>query len=224
MTSPNPDWKPGQKIEAPGGDLISFSPAEKDVASIYKFLIGSVVPRPIAFVSTISKDGVSNLAPFSFFNALSSNPPCVMISISARPGGEYKDTLRNIEETKEFVVNSANRWLLEPLVHCAAEYPYGVSEFEKAGLTAIASEKVKPQRVKESAVQLECELYQTVKIGDGSPGSSTLVIGKIVMFHVLDRIYQDGKINLEELKPIARLGGVNYCSVGEIFGIPIPKV
>ena len=224
MNSPNPKWKPGDKIEAPAGEMLQINPDSTKVPTLYKLLIGGVIPRPIAFVSTINKAGQGNLAPFSFFNAVSSNPPCVMISVARKPSGEKKDSLLNIEETGEFVVNSANQWLLEPLVHCAAEYPYGVNEMEQVGLTSVPSVKVKPPRVKESAFQLECEVYKTVEIGDGSPGSSTVIFGRVVLFHILESAYKDEKVLVDVLKPIARLGGISYSGLGDQFSIPVPKL
>lgn len=224
MKSPNHGWKPGDKIQSPSGEMIQIDPSSAKVSTIYKFLIGGIVPRPIAFLSTISKSGQSNLAPFSFFNAVSSNPPCIVVSIARKSNGEKKDSLVNIEETGQFVINSANEWLIEPLVHSAAEFPYGVNEMEKVGLTPASSIKVKPVRVKESALQLECELYKSVEIGNGEVGSSTLIIGKVVLFHILESAYKDEKILLDHLKPVGRLGGISYQLLGEQFSIPIPKV
>ncbi|MBN8548675.1 MAG: flavin reductase family protein [Deltaproteobacteria bacterium] len=224
MPSPNPQWKPGDTVEAPPGKTIELDPTKIPAKEIYKLIIGSIVPRPIAFVSTISAGGVTNLAPFSFFNGVSSNPPCVMISISNKEDGSKKDTLRNIEETKQFVVNSANEWLAEPLVHTAASFPYGVDEMSVVGLTAEPSLKVKPPRVKESAFQMECELYKTVEIGDGSAGSTTVIFGKILFMHAHESVYKDGRILFSEYKAIGRLGGFSYGRVTETFDIPVPRV
>ncbi|NDC37807.1 MAG: flavin reductase family protein [Proteobacteria bacterium] len=146
------------------------------------------------------------------------------IHIAHKSSGEIKDTLRNIQETKQFVVNSANEWLIEPLVHCAASYPYGVSEFEKVGLTAQPSVKVAPPRVKEAAVQFECELYKLVDIGDGSPGSTVVVFGRIVLAHIDKQAYQNGRVDYSRIAPIARLGGVSYAKVKDLFDLPVPPV
>lgn len=223
MSSPNPDWKPGDKIIPPFTELATVDPAQMSQQEVYKLLIGAVVPRPIAFVSTIGKDGSTNLAPFSFFNAVASNPPCLMISIANKGSGEIKDTLRNIQETKQFVVNSANEWLIEPLVHCAATYPYGVSEFEKVGLTAQPSVKVQPPRVKESAVQFECELYKAVEIGDGGPGSTVAVFGRVVLAHIDQQAYKNGRVDYSRIRSIARLGGSSYAKVKDLFDLPVPS-
>ena len=224
MTSPNPNWKPGQKIASPVEKMIEIDPARLETKEMYKLLIGCIVPRPIAFVSTLDSQGRVNLAPFSFFNGVSSNPPCVAVSVSRKPTGEKKDTLINIEETKQFVVNSANDWLIEPLVHCGAAYPYGVSELTEVGLTALASIKVKPPRIKESTIHMECELYKLVAIGEGGPGSSTLIIGKIILMHIYSQAYSNGKILLEQLKPVARLGGYSYAHIGDLYNIPVPEI
>ncbi len=224
MPSPNPTWKPGDKIQSPVGDMVELDPAKIAARDIYKLIIGAIVPRPIAFVSTVGKDGTGNLAPYSFFNGVSSNPPCLMISVSRNADGSKKDTLRNIEETGQFVVNSANEWLIEPLVHCAGAFPYGVDEMSLVGLTAEASTKVRPPRVKESAVQFECEVYKTVEIGDGGPGSTTVVFGKIVFVHAHSSVYRNGRIDFSAYRPIGRLGGFAYGRILETFDIPVPKV
>lgn len=203
---------------------IEVDPKEKAVGSIYKLLIGGILPRPIAVVSSWSKKGDENLAPFSFFNGVCSNPPCIMISIARRPNGQKKDTLINIEETGEFVVNSASSWMLEKVVHTGASYPYGVNELEMAGLTSIPSKKVRPARVRESAFQMECRLHSSLEIGDGSAGSSTIIVGEVILFHINEDIYQDGKINIDNYQPCARLGGATYSRVGETVIIPIPEV
>jgi flavin reductase (DIM6/NTAB) family NADH-FMN oxidoreductase RutF len=224
MTSPNPHWKPGDKIDAPFSELTTIDPAQISQQEMYKLLTGAVVPRPIAFVSTIGKDGSTNLAPFSFFNAVASNPPCLMISVARKSTGEIKDTLRNIQETGQFVVNSANEWLIEPLVHCAATYPYGVSEFEKVGLTALPALKVKAPRVKEAAVQFECELYKSVEIGDGGPGSTVAVFGRIVLAHIDKEAYKNGRVDYSRIASIARLGGISYAKVKDLFDLPVPPI
>lgn len=221
-TSPNPNWKPGTQVQVPPGAFVELDFSKLSQVEAYKLLIGGVIPRPIAFVSTISAAGEGNLAPFSFFNAVSSAPPCVMISLSRKSNGELKDTLRNILETKQFVVCSANEWLIEPLVYCAAEFPHGVNEMKLVGLSALASTKVKPPRVAESALQFECELYKSVEIGDGGPGSTTVIFGQVLCAHAHEKVYQNGKINPAEYKPIGRLGGFNYAKLGEIFSIPVP--
>jgi flavin reductase (DIM6/NTAB) family NADH-FMN oxidoreductase RutF len=217
-------WEIGQLIKKPNQKFIQVDPQSTDVASIYRLMIAAIVPRPIAFVSTVNSLGQGNLAPFSFFNGVSSNPACIVISVTRKSNGEKKDTLINIEQSKQFVVNSANSWLIDPLVHCAGDYPYGVNELEVVGLTTLPSKLVKPFRVAESAMQMECEVYDTLEIGNGGVGSATLVVGKILMFHLSEEIYKDGKIDIQAFSPVARLGGATYCSIGNIFIKKIPEI
>lgn len=215
-------WKLGDKVAAPHSAFTSIDVRSLPAPDAYRLIIGSVVPRPIAFVSTINAQSIGNLAPFSFFTGISSNPPCVVISVARKPDGSKKDTLRNIEETKEFVVNAVSEWIAEPMVHCAATYPYGIDEMSKVGLTPLASQVVRPPRVKESALQMECAVHQLVEVGDGSPGSTTLVIGKILMFHGAEGVLKNGRIDPRALKPVARLGGISYTGLGDIFEIAVP--
>lgn len=225
--SPNPNWKPGDPIVTPigpAGPYVAIDPGQVPSTSMYKLLIGAVVPRPIAFVSTVDSNGVVNLAPFSFFNGVSSNPPAVMIAITRRNDGSKKDTLLNIEANGQFVVNTVSEWMAEPMNHCSGDFPYGVSELEKAGLTAIPSERVRPPRVSQSPIQFECELYGTMEVGDGSMGSSTIVVGRILLAHVHSSVYRDGRIDLDALKPLARLAGAAYGRTSGVFDLPRPKI
>lgn len=218
------DWKPGGKVHAPPGKWLELDLSKLDTTSVYKLVIGSVVPRPIAFVSTLSAEGHGNLAPFSYFNAVSSDPPCLMVSITRKNSGEKKDTLRNIEATGEFVVNIVSEWMVAPMNHCSAEYPYGVNEMEKVGLTPVPSVLIKPPRVAESAIQMECKLEKIVEIGEAKVGASSLVIGRIALMHVHEGAYDQGRIRPGFLKPISRLGGLSYGRTTDIFELPRPKV
>jgi len=206
------------------GRMLTLDPGEVGQRGMYKLLIGGVLPRPIAFISTISTEAVTNLAPFSFFNGVSSNPPCLSVSITRKNDGSKKDTLRNIEATRQFVVNSSPAWLVDQINSCSAEFPHGVSEFEMVGLTPAKSARVRAPRVAECPLAFECELYQTVEIGDGSQGSSTLVIGKIVAVQVDESAIREGKLLIEKLEPLSRLGGLSYGLTREIFDLPRPKV
>jgi flavin reductase (DIM6/NTAB) family NADH-FMN oxidoreductase RutF len=208
----------------PRGTFKSFEASNLSQGAIYKLMIGAIVPRPIAFVSTISAEGVGNLAPFSFFNGVSSNPPCLVFSVTRKRDGGKKDTLRNIEETGGFVINTVSEWMVEPMHQTSADYPFGVDEMIKVGLTPLPSLKVKAPRVQEAAVQMECELYQTVDIGGSLPGASTLVIGKILVIHAHESVYHEGDIRAEILKPISRLGGAGYGRLGETFELLRPKL
>ena len=188
----------------------------------YKLLIGSIVPRPIGFVATISPGGVYNLAPFSFFNGVCSNPMTVLFCPVIRgTDGQEKDTLKNIKATKEFVVNIVSEEIAEQMNQRSAEYPYGVDEFKESGLTPESSKIVKAPLVKEAKVNMECKLLNLVEIGTG-PGSGTVVIGEVVYFHAKEDVYKDGKIILSKLKPVGRLGGTEYCKVTDTFNLPRP--
>lgn len=223
---PNASWKIGEKITSPfSGQVVSLDPQKLGVIDTYKLLIHCVVPRPIGFISSLSKAGIGNLAPFSFFNAVSSQPACVMFSVSRRRDGTKKDTLINIEETKEFVANTVSEWMTQPMHQCSAEYPYGIDELKKVGLTALPSTKVKPVRVKESPIQMECRLYQTMDVGGAHAGAATIVVGEILALHIAKEIYnEDGRIPVEKIKPIARLGGISYGRTSGVFDIPRPPV
>ena len=198
-------------------------PKEAGWLDTYKLLIGAIVPRPIAFVSTLSPEGVANLAPFSFFTGVSANPPVVCFC-PMRRGGPYphKDTLHNITITREFVVNVVSEEFAEHMNATSAEFPPDVDEFVASGLTPIPSDLVKPPRVKESHVHMECKLYLLVEVG-GVPGSGNLVLGEVVRFHVDDQ-YVDGlKIDPEKLRAIGRMGGATYTRTTDRFDMVRPK-
>ena len=187
----------------------------------YRVLTGVVVPRPIAFVSTRSADGTVNLAPYSFFNAVAYDPPTVVFSSSRNVGSKSKDTLRNVEETGEFVVNIVVDDIAEAMNKTAAEFPEDVDEFEIAGLTAVPSDIVKAPRVVESPVNMECRLEQVVSIGDPTEGHG-LVIGTILLMHIRDDIIDGHRINQSKLKPTGRLAGNMYCHTGDTFELTRP--
>jgi flavin reductase (DIM6/NTAB) family NADH-FMN oxidoreductase RutF len=188
-----------------------FDPNEIPFQKSHKLMIGSILPRPIAFVSTQSRDGKNNVAPFSYFNGVCSKPPTIMFA-PARRGwdGEKKDTLINIRDTEEFVVNIVSESFAEKMVMCATDFDSDVDEFKISGLTTADSQKIKPSRVKEAKISFECKLNQIVEIGDGSAGSGFLVIGTIVLFHIDDDIYDNGRILLDQLEPLGRLAGNWY--------------
>lgn len=206
----------------------SFDIAQISPADAYQLLIGAIVPRPIAWISTQNAQGLLNLAPFSFFMGVSSHPLCLAVSFARKQNSGHavkKDTLRNIEEIGQFVVNTVSRSMLMPMHESSAEFDYGVNEFEEVGVHAIASVKVKPPRVKESLVQFECETYKTVEVGDGGLGSTVLVIGKILMVHVAESAFEaPRKIKFEALDPASRLGGASYGFVTETLDIPRPQL
>jgi len=178
-----------------------------------------VVPRPIGWISTLSADGVANLAPFSQFQNITYDPPIVMISANQRTIGKRKDTVNNIEATGEFVWNMATYALREAVNVSSQEFPPEVDEFERAGLTKLAALEVKPPRVGESPVHFECRHLQTIRIpGYGEMGSADIVIGRVVHIHIADEVLTaDGRLDIESIKPLARLGYYNYTCVEKQF-------
>jgi len=201
-----------------------IDPREAGFQNVYKLLIGAVVPRPIAFVSTVSREGIPNLAPFSFFTAVSANPPVVCFCPVRRPGSNpYKDTLSNISATREFVVNIVSEEFAEQMNATSAEFPPEVDEFEASGLTPVPSDLVRPPRVAESHVQMECKLYLTIEFGE-LPGSGNLVLGEVVRFHVDDQYFDDFRIDPDKLRPIGRMGGATYTRTTDRFDMARPKV
>lgn len=198
-------------------DLSTLSPGRA-----YRFLISAVVPRPIAFVSTLSPEGAGNLAPFSYFMGVGPSPPTIAISVIRRRG-QLKDTARNILETGEFVVNSATEEIADQVNRASGDYAAGIDEFALTGLTPTASVKVKPPRVAECAVQLECRVYRAMDIGN-APFLSSLIVGEVLLAHVRDDLWEEAMIRADRLKPIARLGAANYAKLGEIFAMDRPEV
>jgi len=193
--------------------MIELYPADFTGEAAYKLLCGIVVPRPIAWVSTRSADGVSNLAPFSCFTFVSHTPPMLGVSIGRRLEG-FKDTARNIHETQEFVVHIADESLLEPVHRSGGEFPPEVSEAELLGLELVPSKFVAPMRVARAPIAMECRLHKVVDFG-----KSQFFAGEIQVFHIREGLAKDNKIDSAELNPIARLGGPNYSTLGEIIGM-----
>ena len=191
-------------------------------ADAYQLMIGVIVPRPIAFVSTIAADGTTNLAPFSFWNGVTSHPPIVMVAVGRRKGVP-KDTARNVTATGDFVVNLVNEDLAEAMNRASCDYPPEVSEFEVTGLTPAPSVKVRAPRVLESPVSLECTLEQVVLVGPEDTGAS-LILGRVVLYHVRDELFVDGRIDPPKLHAVGRLGGSNYCRVQDLFQMVRPKI
>ncbi len=176
---------------------------------IYKLMTSIIVPRPIAWVSTVSKDGIYNLAPFSYFAGVSSDPPLLIISVGSKTEGVKKDTWKNIEETGEFVVNMVTRDVLEEMNITSLPFDEEIDEFEKAGLTPVSSKYVKAPRVKESPVNIECKKYEIIQIG-----KMGLILGEVLTVHVRDDILNEkGYVDTTKLEIIGRLGGANYCLI-----------
>lgn len=206
-----------------------IKPKEIALEALYKILLGSVLPRPIAWVSSRSKEGVDNLAPFSFFNVVSNKPPILVFSpglktIRTESGiqTQAKDTLTNIKETGEFVVNVVSRNLAELMNQTSANYPPELSEFDAVGLSRAASQLVAAPRVADSLIGFECKLREVIEFGT-EPGAGNLVLGEIVCIFLDERVYKNGEIDIDVLEPIGRLGGLSYCSTKERFDIQRPK-
>jgi flavin reductase (DIM6/NTAB) family NADH-FMN oxidoreductase RutF len=201
---------------------------ELSTKEIYFFLIGAISPRPIAWVSTVNKEGQTNLAPFSFFNAFSSNPPVVIFSpaVSPDPDRPYKDTYLNLIETKECVVNLVNYELCEQMNLSSKDLEYGQSEFDFAKLETLESDLIKAPRVKEAPVQLECKLMEMKQLGD-KPGAGNLAICEVVKFHFKENIFKEGttRIDANALDAVGRNGEYYYTRAsGEaLFEIKRPN-
>jgi len=183
-----------------------------------------VVPRPIGWISTISSDGVHNLAPYSQFQNLTFDPPYVMFAANQSTRGRRKDTVVNIEQTGEFVYNMATYDLREAVNRSAAEVPPEVDEFELAGVTKAPSVRVKPCRVAESPVQFECLYHQTLRLpGNGPMGTVDVVIGRVILVHIKDDVIgPDGRLDVLRIRPLARLGYYDYTTVESVFEMVIP--
>lgn len=198
---------------------MQFDPNELEHSAVYKLLTGSVIPRPIGWISTVDQNGINNLAPFSYFNAVGEDPPHVMFS-TVRGNDTNKDTLNNVLSNGQFVVNMVTEELAEKMNLTSQSVASDVDEFELANLTPIASVKIKPMRVKESPITFECELVHHYFLENHKNGGACIIIGRIVMMHFADDVLLDNfKINLENYKPITRLAGSNYAKLGELFSI-----
>ena len=197
-----------------------YDPAEHPFSETHKLMIGSIVPRPIALVSTTSNNGINNLAPFSYFNGVCSKPPTIMFA-PARRGwdGKEKDTLINIRNTKEFSINIVSEDIGEKMVKCSTDYEKEVDEYSTSGLSPLSSKKIKPPIVSESKISLECILNQIVQIGKEDAGSGFIVIGTIVLFHIDDEVYDNGRIILDKLQPLGRVAGNGYVRSTNAFDI-----
>ncbi|CAM3525083.1 flavin reductase family protein [Flavobacterium gelidilacus] len=198
---------------------MQFNTQDTDEKLLYKLLTGTIIPRPIGWISTIDDKEINNLAPFSYFNMVSSDPPCVMFS-TRRDNNKNKDTLNNVLNNNEFVVNLVTLDIVEQMNATSASVDALTDEFELAKLTPINSVMVKPKRVKESLVHLECEKIHHYFIDNETNGGACVVIGKIKIIHIDDSILMDNNyIDLDKYKPVARLAGSNYGTLGEIFSI-----
>ncbi len=201
--------------------MISIDPSKNSERDNYKLLIGTIIPRPIAFVTTESEGGIVNGAPFSYFNIVSSNPPMVSLAIQ-RPDNQLKDTARNIYNNHEFVVHIVDADNVAKINETAASLSPKESEVEIANLTLIASEDISVPGVKEAKVRMECRLVKAIPLGGNGPGSD-LFIGQVVRFHIDEEIYKDGRTDPRALNAVSRLAGSSYAEIGKIFSIDRPK-
>ena len=207
--------------------MLTINPKEVKVSEFHSYLLGAVAPRPIAFASTVDKDGKPNLAPFSFFNVFSANPPVAVFSPS-RSGrtGQTKHTYNNIKEVPEVVINIVNYNMVQQTSLASTEYPKGVNEFEKAGFTAIPSEMVKPFRVKESPAQLECIVKQVIELGTQG-GAGNLIICEVVLLHISEDVLDSNKhIDPHKIDLVSRMDANWYCRANgdALFEVVKPTV
>lgn len=202
--------------------MIAIDPTSQSERENYKLLIGSIIPRPIAFVTTLTPDGVMNAAPYSYFNIVAANPPLISISVQ-RKNGELKDTSRNAIDTGAFVVHISDESYVEQINQTAANLPPDESEVTMAGLTPISSDKIVVPGIAEAKIRMECVLEKAIPLGgtEGSPACD-LLIGRVVRFHMDEAVYMNGHIDPDALKPVSRLAGNSYSKLGEIFSIDRP--
>ena len=192
--------------------MLEIKPKNTPTHELQKYLLSSIGPRPIALASTIDKDGINNVSPFSFFNIFSANPPIAIFSPARRiRNNTTKDTLENIKQIKEVVINIVSEDIAQKSVVTSAEYPQEIDEFIESGLTAIPSKKIKPYRVQESPVQMECKVKKIIELGENA-GSGALIICEILLIHISQHILDDNNdIDPNKIKLIGRLGGKWYC-------------
>jgi len=201
-----------------------YDPDKNDHGLAHSPFKSCVVPRPIGWISTVSPEGIHNLAPYSQFQNLTFDPPYVMFAANQNTLGKRKDSVVNVEQTGEFVYNMATYELRDAMNRSAPEVPPDIDEFELAGLTKAASIRVKPFRVAESPIQFECRYHQTIRLpGNGLMGTVDIVIGRVVMIHIKDDVIRpDGRLDILKIRPLARLGYYDYTTVDSIFEMVIP--
>lgn len=202
---------------------MKINPRDLNWHKAHELLTCAVTPRPIAFVSTIDKDGVYNLAPYSYFSPICNLPMIVGFSLGRKSKGEKKDTLLNIEFSKEFVINIVTETLANPMVKTAQAFPIHIDEFKEVGLTPIKADLVKPPMVAESPINMECRLMQILEFGV-APKKSNFIIGEVVRIHIKDEFIVKDQIQALKLKVIGRLGGEgkSYCRTIDMFEIQRP--
>ncbi|MDR6224735.1 flavin reductase family protein [Desmospora profundinema] len=200
---------------------MQIDPSQQSKTDNYKLLIGSVLPRPIAFVTTLGPEGAVNAAPFSFYTVVSTDPPMVSITCSRKPGGVQKDTARNIAQTGEFVVQVVDGDNVERINQTATDFPPEIGEAKAVGFQLLESARVKPPRIAQCKVHLECRLHEILPMGGTETApNADVIIGEVVCFHVRDDLYHEGRIDTGKLDPVGRLAGTVYGKVGETFSMP----
>lgn len=202
--------------------MLSIHPQEQTERENYKLLIGSIIPRPIAFITTQSSDGVVNAAPFSYFNIAATEPPMLTVSIQ-RKDGDRKDSARNIINTKEFVIHIVDDRNVAEINKTAASLSPSESEIDITKLDLIESTDIAVPAVKQAKVRFECTLEKAIELGQDGKITADLIVGKVERFHIAEEIYEAGKINYDKLQPVSRLAGHDYAKVGDIFTIERPK-
>jgi flavin reductase (DIM6/NTAB) family NADH-FMN oxidoreductase RutF len=200
---------------------MEYHPGDQSTAENYLFMLNAIVPRPVAWVSTVGQEGLFNLAPFSFYNGVCAEPFLLSVSI-ARRAGEKKDTLRNIENSGEFVVSVVAESMAAAMNESSASFPPDVSEFEQVGLTPIPARFVQAPLVRESPINMECRLFRLIEIGT-PPQGTTLVLGEIIHYHIDDRILTNGKIDFKKFIPIGRLGKEWNAGLKNLFSLKRPR-
>lgn len=202
--------------------MISIDPKLKEERDVYKIMTGTILPRPVAFVTSLSEENVLNGAPFSYFNIVSTEPALISLAIQRR-NGEMKDTARNILFNKCFVVSVVDKTNVHEINKTASSLKPSESELELTSLTVIKSDNIIVPGIKESKVRMECVLEKHIKFGTEEHTTTDLIIGRVVKFHLDESIYDNGYINVANLSPISRLEGHNYASIGNVFTIERPK-
>ncbi len=201
--------------------MMKIDPTNLDRRDSHELLAGAIMPRPIAFVSTVGEDGVFNVAPFSFFAPLRTQPMLAGFNTGWKKDGQKKDTLVNIEFSRDFVINVVTESLAEAMNQASKNYPSYVDEFKEVGLTPLRADIVKPPMVAESPINMECRLVQILEFGD-TPSRTSFIIGEVVRVHIKDELYINGEIEPSKLKAIGRLGGAFYCRTTDIFEMRRP--
>jgi len=229
---PHPQWIPGQKQPFKEGEdvvtaqqnIVTFPAAATDLRTRYGLLINAVLPRPVAFVSSLNAEGLPNVAPFSFFNVASAEPPVLMISVN-RAGKETKDTASNILRDKEFVVSLIGEWFAEAANYASIDSPAAISEYQLTGLTPVPSQFVKPPRVGEAAVSMECKFVHHYPIQNTTGDvTSDIIFGQVLAWHIRKEVLNsDNTINIAALKPISRLGGTLFGRTVSSYSLPRPR-